>query len=481
MNASEIEVLLLRGSIADIGNLYRSGLLGISDALQWYRSRIEALNRAGPALNAVREVSADVSREAANLEEELRSGRDRGPLHGIPVLLKDNILAAGMRATAGAAALSGFTPARDATVVRSLRAAGALILGKTNLTEFADYVSDVMPSEFSAAGGVVKNPHGIAYGRGQGSSVGSAASVCAGLAPLALGSETQNSVQTPALYSSVVGFKPTVGLISRAGIVPLVPSQDSPGVLARCIADVLAVVSVLSHPDPRDTVSLFASRPAIGAARESVAGARLGVARHEMADRAEFSAVAPLFEQALAALSRAGAIIIDPCDLPTAKALQEVRSSVFRTEFKAALNSFLEENGRPCGIGSMAELIAWNKAHPESIPYGQSLLLAAEQTVGLTDPQYRADRVRDIALSRTAGIEAALAMHEADALILPMSAGAKCTGKAGAPVIAVPVGANIDGVPFGITLVGAPGSDSRLLALAAGVERAIGERVIPVL
>ena len=184
-----------------------------------------------PALNAIRTIAPDAIEVARQLDDEIASGRIRGPLHGIPVVLKDNILTGdGMTAAAGAAALSGFKPGSDATLARRLRRAGALILGKTNLTEFADYVSEVMPSGFSGAGGMVKNPHGLAdYGRGLGSSVGSAAAVAAALAPIAIGSETQNSIQTPACVSSVFGFKPSVGMVSRAGMIPLVPSQDSPG------------------------------------------------------------------------------------------------------------------------------------------------------------------------------------------------------------------------------------------------------------
>ncbi len=202
-----IDELLAHGSIAAIGNAYRARQFSVREAVAWYLARIARLNHAGPTLNAVRMLSPRVEDDARAADQEFASGRDRGPLHGIPVLLKDNILAAGMTATAGAAALADFAPRADAALVRRLRAAGAIVLGKTNMTEFADYVSDVMPSEFSSAGGVVKNPHGIAYGRGQGSSVGSAAAVAAGFAPFAIGSETQNSIQTPASYSSVFGYQ----------------------------------------------------------------------------------------------------------------------------------------------------------------------------------------------------------------------------------------------------------------------------------
>ena len=374
----------------------------------------------------------DVARQ---LDTEIASGQIRGPLHGIPVVLKDNILTGdGMTATAGAAALIGFKPASDATLVRRLRAAGALILGKTNLTEFADYVSDVMPSGFSGAGGMVKNPHSLCgYGRGLGSSVGSAAAVAAALAPIAIGSETQNSIQTPACVSSVFGFKPSVGMVSRAGVAPPVPSQDLPGPLARSVEDAALLLSVIAGADCRDSLSMAAAldRPSELRPR-NLRTVRLGVPRRCVADRADLETVMPQFDAALRELSKNGVTIVDPCDLPAAEQLQDVRSSVFRTEFKAALNAFLEQNNNPCGIDSIDLLIRWNEQHPDKIPYGQGLLIAAAETAGLDDARYRADRKRDIALSRHAGIDAALEFSGADALIAPMSAAAKCTGKAGA-------------------------------------------------
>ncbi len=474
-----LEPLLLEGSIRAIAAALRARHLSVQELVGWYLARIEKLN---PALNAVREVSPRALEDARRADEALAAGRDAGPLHGIPLLLKDNIFTGdGLRATAGARALEACVPGRDATLVRRLRAAGAIVLGKTNLTEFADYVSDVMPSGFSGVAGTVRNPHGLEYGRGQGSSVGSAAAVAASLAPAAIGTETQNSIQTPALYSSVVGYKPTVGAVSRAGVVPLVPSQDSPGPLARCAEDAALVAAAMAGADVRDAATLSLPEAPYPDSREagSLRGLRIGVPRRQIAARAEFEPLMPLFEAALERLSAAGATLVDPCDLPSAEQLQEARSSVFRTEFKAALNALLEDMGAPCGIASLEALIRWNEAHPDAIPYGQSLLLAAQATAGLRDPAYRADRARDLALSRAGGIDAALAMHDVDLLVAPMSAAAKCTGKAGAPVVALPAGIAADGTPFGITLIAALGDDARLLAAACAAESALGGRVLP--
>jgi amidase len=483
MMTKDIENVLMRGSIAELRALYVERRLSVTDAVNWYLSRINDISQKGPAINAVREVSLRAIDDAKRADVAIASGEDLQALHGIPVLLKDNILTGdGMKAAAGAAALRDFQPDDDAMLVKRLRSAGAIVLGKTNLTEFADFVSDVMPSGHSGNGGVVKNPHGIEYGRGQGSSVGSAAAVAASLCMFAIGTETQNSIQTPASYSSVVGYKPTVGLISTAGIVPLVPSQDSPGPLTRSVEDAILVASVLAVTDVRDKASLISSREMLdGLSCQGLKDIRVGVMRKQMANREEFLPFLPFFENVLKKLSTAGATVIDPCDLPSAEQLQEVRSSVFRTEFKASLNNFLQENESPCGIDSMESLIAWNEAHPECIPYGQSLLLASNATKGIDDAQYQSDRARDISLSVTEGIDAAMNMFDVDVLIAPMGAAAKLTGKAGAPVIAIPCGMGPDLTPFGVTIIAKVGDDARLLAIGSQIERVVGERKVPVI
>lgn len=471
--------ILETGSITAVQALYRDGRLSVVDAVSWHLQRIETLNAKGPTLNAVRELSTTALAEAAAADAVTAAGAPTGPLHGIAILLKDNIMTSdGLAAAAGALAFAGYRSSRDATIVRRLRQAGAIILGKSNMTELADYVSDVMPSAFSGAGGVVVNPHAGPFDRGQGSSVGSAAAVAAGFAMVAIGSETQNSIQAPAVLASVVGFKPSVGRASRAGIVPLVPSQDSPGPLARCVEDAAVVASVICGPDIRDAASLdrpFFRKPV---SRLSPAAIRLGVPRRAMTDIARM----PPSDAFLAVLHRLKAVgvkIVDPCDLPSAEQIRDVRSSVFRTEFKAALNAFLEEHPVPSGVRTLGGLIEWNRRHPHAIPYGQSLLEDAEATAGLDSAQYQADRSRDVALSRTSGIDAACSFSGIDALIVPMSFAAKCTGKAGAPVVALPAGAGLDGKPFGVTLFSPRDTDEHLLAVAAAIEATVGARLLP--
>jgi amidase len=269
-------------------------------------------------------------------------------------------------------------------------------------------------------------------------------------------------------------------VISRAGIIPLVPSQDSPGPLARSVEDALLVTAILNGADCRDTAGMeWLLNFPNSLQGWSLHSLRIGVPRRAMADRADFEHIMPNFSVALAELRNAGITIVDPCDLPSAEQILDVRSSVFRTEFKAALNVFLRDNAAPCGIDSIDALIRWNEAHPESIPYGQSLLVAAQGTNGLDDPQYREDRRRDIALSRKAGIDAALEFAGVDALIAPMTAAAKCTGKAGAPVLALPVGKDSSNAPFGITLYSSRGRDIDLLRIGLTVSSIIGKRILP--
>lgn len=476
----DISNLLLTQSARAIGAAIAAGKLTSVQATRYYLNRIRQFDEGANGINAVRTVSPVALELAEAADHEISAGRIRGPLHGVPFLAKDNIFTAdGTTASAGSKALAQFLPSYQATLIGRLLDAGAVLLGKTNMTEFADFVSDVMPAEYSGAGGVVRNPHGIRYDRGQGSSVGSAAAVAARFCAFAVGTETQNSVQTPAVFSSIVGFKPTVGRVSRHGIVPLVPSQDTAGALTVCVDDAALVLHTISGADMRDTATLGCFPMTEGGQADGkLRGIRIGVPRRFAADLVMNAERAPALERVLAALSSAGATIVDPCDFPSAEQLHEVRSSVFRTEFKASLNALLMSD-RPCGFGSLQELIDWNAAHPEAIPYGQSLLEAANDTAGIDSPQYINDRRRDVALSTLGGISGALATGGVDALMVPMTAAAKCTGKAGAPVIAIPAGQDLSGMPFGVTLFAEPGADRRLVRIAMAVESVIGQRIVP--
>ncbi|USX20939.1 amidase family protein [Oxalobacteraceae bacterium OTU3REALA1] len=473
----DLSSLLSVGTARSIGEAIAAHKVTSTDVTAWYLQRIEQFNAGAQGLNCVRSVSPLALEQAGFADADLAAGRWRGPLHGVPFLVKDNVFTAdGSAASAGCKALAGFIPPYEATLVKRLREAGAILLGKTNLTEFADFVSDTMPAEFSGAGGVVRHPFGLRYGRGLGSSVGSAAAVAARLCAFAIGSETQNSIQAPAIHTSIVGFKPSVGRVSRYGVIPLVPSQDSPGPLTITVADAMLVYQAMAGPDANDLATLreFAQCAHTGG---SIRGMRIGVPRKYMADVVGAEA-GRAFERVLSSLADAGALIIDPCDLPAARQLSELRSSVFRTEFKESLNSLLREH-RPCGIASLQDIIEWNRVHPEAIPYGQSLLEAANATSGTSGEQYVADRQRDIELSLEEGIRGALQAGAADVLLAPMAVAAKCTGKAGAPVVAVAVGEDEVGLPFGATVFAQPGSDDLVLHAAAAIENVVGRRIAP--
>lgn len=462
----DLSTFLATATAQAIGAAIATGKTSSRAVTEWYLARIAQYNAGEYGLNCVRSISPLALAAASQADAQIAAGQWRGPLHGVPYLLKDNIFTAdGSTASAGCKAIASFLPPYEATLVTRLCEAGAVLLGKTNLTEFADFVADTMPSEFSGAGGVVRNPLGLRYDRGQGSSVGSAAAVSARLCAFAIGTETQNSIQAPALHTSIVGFKPTVGRISCHGVVPLVPSQDAPGVLALNVADAALIIQVLAGD---------ASARTIG----TLQGLRIGIPRRLIADSVLSEASESVFEHALQALAQAGATIVDPCDLPSAQQLHEVRSCVFRTEFKASLDKLLNEL-QPCGMRSMQDIIDWNRAHPEAIPYGQSLLEAAQASPAITSPQYLADRQRDVALSLDQGIRAALHAGAADVLLAPMSAAAKCTGKAGAPVLAIPLGADADGLPFGVTVFSVPGADALVLRVGEWIESLIGVRMAP--
>lgn len=451
------------GPARAIGAAIAAGRITSVQVTEWYLRRIERFNGGPDGLNCVRAVSPQALEAARQADAGLAAGRRRGPLHGVPYLVKDNVFTAdGLPASAGSRALAAFIPPGEAAMIGRLRDAGAILLGKTNMTEFADFVADTMPSEFSGAGGVVRHPLGLRYGRGLGSSVGSAAAVAAGLCAFAIGTETQNSIQAPAVHTSIVGFKPTVGRVSTHGVVPLVPSQDSPGPLTLTVDDAALVFEVLRN------------RPGVAAP-----ALRMGVPRHFMSEGVLTPGQLAAFEAALERLAAAGVGVVDPCDMPAAAQLREVRSCVFRAEFKASLNALMAVL-RPCGMTALADIIDWNRAHPYAIPYGQSLLEAAQAAPDLESAQYVEDRQRDLDLSLEHGIHAALAAGHVDVLLAPMASAARCTGKAGAPVAAIPVGRDTDGLPFGVTVFAAPGADETVLRAAAVIEATIGQRIAAV-
>ena len=464
-----------------------------------YLQRIDALDRQGPTLRAVIEINPDAQVIADALDRERRSTRSRGPLHGIPILIKDNIdTGDGMQTTAGSLALVGAPAAKDAFVVSRLRAAGVVILGKTNLSEWANFRSIRSTSGWSARGGLVRNPY-VLDRNACGSSSGTGAAIAAQLAAVGVGTETDGSIVCPSAANGLVGIKPTVGLVSRSGIVPISQTQDTAGPMARTVADAAALLTAMSGVDPVDAATArarpYASRDYTrsldaGALR----GARIGVARKRYFGY--HPATDALINRALADLKASGAIIIDPADIPTADRLDACEIPVLLHEFKAGLNTYLASRGAGTMVRSLEELIAFNEREKaREMPYfGQELFLQAQRTRGLRTAAYRTALATCQALSRTQGIDAVLKRFRLDALVAPtgtpawktdlvngdhyLGASSTPAAVAGYPSITVPAG-SVDGLPVGMSFIGGAWSEPRLIALAYAYEQATKHRKPP--
>jgi amidase len=470
---------------AGLGQAMSSGKLTAVDLAAYCRDRIERLN---PALHAVISLSPLASAEAAASDARRAAGQLRGPLDGIPVLVKDNIGVAGLPATAGSPALAA-ADGGDAFCVGRLRAAGAVIVGKANLSEWANFRSRPSSSGWSTLGGQAVNPHGT--GRNpSGSSSGSAVAVAVGLVPLAVGTETDGSIVSPAAACGVVGIKPTVGLVSRTGIVPISAAQDTAGPMARTVADAAALLGALAGPDAADQASAAAPAPAAGYAGfldpGALAGARLGIWRQGSAEGS--SSTRAILDAAVARLRGAGAVIVDPVDLADADKIGQPEYTALTHEFKHDLNAYLDAlpGEHPA---SLAELIAFNSARRATVlaHFGQEIFEAAEATSGdLADSDYLSARTEARRLAR-GGLDAALAGAQLDAVISLSGGPAWLTDQilgdhhvlgssspaavAGYPAITVPAG-QVRGLPVGISLVGPAWSEPRLIALAHAFEQA---------
>jgi amidase len=481
---------LEEATIAGLQARMSAGTLTAEGLASAYLSRIDAIDRSGPRLNSIIELNPDAVAIARARDSERAHGHVRGPLHGIPILLKDNIdTADGMMTTAGSLALVGKAPSEDATVAARLRDAGAVIIGKTNLSEWANMRSTNAASGWSGRGGLTRNPY-ILNRNPSGSSSGSAAAVSANLVAAALGTETDGSIVSPANNCGVVGLKPTVGLTSRAGVIPISHSQDTVGVHARTVADAAAVLGALVGVDPRDE----ATSASAGKLHHDytqfldangLAGARIGVARHGMTGFS--SAADAVLGHAIAAMRDAGATVVDPADIPTIDKINRsfAEDLVLVYEFKRDLNAYLAtRHGVP--IHSLADAIAFNDAHHERELrwFGQEWFTLAESD-RYTRRQYRAALARCRARGGKNGIDATLEQHNLDALIAPsgplawvthLRKGDPSSGGtaapaaiAGYPLISVPAG-HRSGLPLGITFMGTAWSEPKLIRLASGFE-----------
>jgi amidase len=476
-------------TVARLRQALSSGSLTSAALTAFYLGRIERLN---PSLHAVISVSPNAPAEAAASDAACASGGPRGPLEGIPVLIKDNIAAAGLPATAGSPALAG-AESGDAFLVAGLRAAGAVILGKANLSEWANIRSTSSSSGWSTLGGQTVNPHGD--GRNpSGSSSGSAAAVAAGLSPVAVGTETNGSIVSPASVCGVVGLKPTVGLISRAGAVPISGVQDTAGPMTCCVADAAAMLGPMAGPDPADAATARApARPGDYTAfldAGALAGARLGIWRD--GSGAAHPATVAVLETAVERLRSAGAQIVDPVPLPGLDEGHGPELTALLHEFKHDLNAYLAvlPGEHPM---TLAELIEFNKRNADTVlaHFDQDLFERAETTSGdLGDPAYLAARGEADRIAHEA-LDGALATRRLDAVVSLTHGPARLTDHVlgdlwdfstswpaavcGYPSLTVPAG-DVGGLPVGISLSGPAWSEPRLIALGYAFEQAAGVR-----
>jgi amidase len=520
---AEDTVCVANATIGELQQLLASGGTTAAALVRAYLARIEAYDRAGPRLNAVRAVNPDALAIAAGLDTT--RAPTRRPLEGIPILVKDNIATAdAQHTTAGALALQDARAKDDATVVKLLRQAGAVILGKANLTEFANIIAIDMPAGYSSLGGQVKNPYapevddkGVPIVAPGGSSSGSAVAVAAGLAAAAIGTETSGSLLSPAGQNGVVTIKPTVGLISRAGIVPIAHSQDTAGPMTRTVRDAAILLNVLAAADPLDPATAQLQRPADYTSfldKDGLKGARIGVPS-DLSDPGNdvyYGSLPPraaaVMRDTIAVLEAQGATIVR-ANMPTAgwiggpgtemailnrnpespsKGQPARRSLVFVYELKHDLNLYLRDWAAETAVQSLADVIAFNGANNErALRFGQDIFLAAEATRGdLSEIEYHAAREMDLRASRTLGLDAYMSGYQLDAVLFPAITGASIAAKAGYPSVQVPAGfvsgahdRDTPDYPYGATFTGRAWSEPTLLRLAYAFEQATQARRPP--
>ena len=460
-----------------------SGRSAVSLA-QAYLARIDAIDKRGPAINAIIELNPDAMAIAESLDAERKAGKVRGPLHGIPIVIKDNIDTADrMHTTAGSLALADNVAARDAAVVKRLREAGAVILGKTNLSEWANFRSTHSTSGWSARGGQTHNPY-VLDRNPCGSSSGTGAAVAANLATVGVGSETDGSVVCPSSACGLVGIKPTLGLISGAGIIPIAHSQDTAGPMARTVTDAAILLGAMSE-EHHDYVRFLKG--------DGLKGARIGVARKYFGFN---DAVDRLMKDAIDVIKGLGATIVDPADMATTGKYDDSELDVLLYEFKTDLNKYLAGLGPNVKSRTLADLIKFNEEHRDrEMPYfGQELFERAEKKGPLTDAAYKKALAKNHRMSRVQGIDAVIAKHKLDAVIAPtggpvwptdLVSGDHFTGGfstasavAGYPHITVPAGQAF-GLPVGLSFFAGARTEATLIKFAFAFEQATRARRKP--
>ena len=486
-------------SVAEVQRRMAAGSLTSERLTEHFLRRIHRLDRNGPRLNSVIEVNPEAVAIARALDDERRTQGPRGPLHGVPVLIKDNIDTGDrMQTTAGSLALAGSIAPKDAFIVARLRAAGAVVLGKTNLSEWANFRGHRSISGWSGRGGLTRNPHMLDRSA-SGSSSGSGVAVAADLCTVAVGTETDGSIVSPASSCGIVGLKPTVGLVSRSGIIPISSTQDTAGPMARTVADAAALLGAMTGIDPTDAAS---ARSDTASARldftrfldpGALKGARIGVARNHFGWHPRIDAV---MASSLKIMREQGAELIDTSGLPGHSALGDAEFQVMLYEFKAGLNAYFASLGDAAPVKSLAELIAFNErnADRELKFFGQETLIEAQTKGPLTEARYLEALARCRKWSRQDGIDAVMDEHRLDALVAPttgpahaiellagdggLGGSSSIAAVAGYPSITLPAGM-IFGLPVGLSFFGRAWSEGRLIGLAHAFETAAQARRTP--
>jgi amidase len=485
-------------TVAELQEGIRSGKFTAHSLTEKYLARIEAIDRNGPTLRSVIELNPDALAIADALDAERKQKGPRGPLHGIPILIKDNIATADrMETTAGSLALVGSKPPHDAFVAKKLRDAGAVLLGKTNLSEWANIRCSYSTSGWSGRGGLTRNPYALDRNT-SGSSSGSGAAVAANLCALAVGTETDGSIISPSSVNGLVGIKPTIGLLSRTGVIPISPTQDTAGPMARTVRDAAILLGALAGSDPLDKATAAANENGAkdytsSLNEKGLQGARIGVARNYFGFHDGVDAV---MAQALDVMKRQGAIIVDPADLPNMDKVGEAETEVLAYELKAAMIAYLAWLGPTAPVRSLADIIAFNEKNRKTeMPYfGQDRFVKAEAKGPLTNKDYLDALEKCRRLTRSEGIDAVMTKHNLDALVAPSEGPAWLTdlvvgdrvlgssttaaAVAGYPSITVPAGF-VFGLPVGLSFFGRAWSEPKLLQMAYAFEQATKARKPP--
>ncbi len=487
-------------TISELQSKMSSGELTARQIAESYLERIEQIDRHGPAINSVIELNPDALAIAAACDEERRAGKTRGPLHGIPILIKDNIDPHDrMQTTAGSLALEGSIAPRDAFIVKRLRAAGAVLLGKTNLSEWANFRGNRSISGWSSRGGLTRNPYALDRSA-CGSSSGSGAAVAANLCAAAIGTETDGSIICPAQTSGIVGIKPTLGLVSRSSIIPIAHSQDTAGPMARTVTDAALLLGALTGIDERDAATRASGRHALKdyvlcLDEHGLSGARIGVARNMAGTDPR---ILKIFEDCLEAMKQLGAVIVDPAMVPNFNKFGKTEREVLHYEFKAGLSKYLASLGPKARMRTMEDVIKFNEENAARVmPYfGQEHLIIAQQKGPLSSKAYREALARNRRLTRAAGIDAVMKKYRLDALVVPSGGPAWVidlvngdastwdmestapAAVAGYPHITVPAG-YVFGLPVGISFFARAWQEPTLIKLAYAFEQTTRVRQTP--